>query len=477
MDTNEDPERNHLEALSLESRVAELSILYEVSRALQKTLSQRKALYTVLVGVTAGSGLGFNRAFILLADGKERALKGRLAVGPGSPEEALKTWSDVHHRHSSLSELLGALDDSSIGRDRRVNEIVSQFQISLEQEEHPLIRIMRSHEVSRVERRICQPHGFAMDDRTLALLGTEEFAVAPLFLAQRDLGLLVADNFITHKTITNSSLRLLQIFAQEASAAIENTLLYQELLEQVRLQERANEALRTNQERLIRAERLSTMGKMAALLAHEIRTPLVSIGGFARRLLRACAHDDPRREEMEIIVSEVSRLEQLVSEVLGYTRIAKPSRAVCDVNALVESVANNMQEEIRRCRVDVVLELAPGLQTASLDEGQVRQALMNLIHNSLDAMPGGGLLRLSTAADAGFLEIGVHDTGSGVPKEHWNRLFAPFFTTKSSGTGLGLVIVSQVVDNHQGSIRFESTVGSGTSFYLRLPLAPQGTGS
>ena len=454
---------------SLKSRVAELTILCEVSRALQRTFNQTKALYTILVGVSAGPGLGFNRAFLLLVDEKERTLKGRMAVGPDSPEAASVIWAQLRGKHKSLGDLLSALDESALRLDARVNEIAAQFNIPLSDPSHPLIRIMRSHEVARAQNGYFAPHGLAVDPQTSQLLGCDEFAVAPLFLAQRDLGLLIADNAIMRSPIANTNLRMLQIFAQEAGAAIWNTLLYQELVEHIRLQEEANAELRINQERLIQAERLSTMGKMAALLAHEIRTPLVSIGGFARRLLRATPPDDSRREEMEIIVSEVARLEYLVREVLGFSRISQPVRETCDVNALVESVVTHMQESIRQNQVRTQLDLSPGLRPASMDESQMRQAIMNLVTNALDAMPSGGTLSLSTAADGDYLEIGVHDTGAGIIKEHYSKLFTPFFTTKSSGTGLGLVMVSQVVDHHRGSLRFDSRPGKGTSFHIRLP--------
>jgi signal transduction histidine kinase len=469
MSTGSSPLQNPFAGTSLEHRLAELAILYEVSRALQRTLSQKIALHIILVGVTAGPGLGFNRAFILLVDEKQKALKGRLAIGPESPEAASVIWTQL--KQQNLGEMLEVLDESKIGLDRKVNEIVSQFRIALE-EDHTLIKIMRSHEVGRAERDVYVPQGFPVDSLTCEMLGSKEFAVAPLFRGQKDLGLLIADNAITRRPIATANMRLLQIFAQEASTAIENTLLYQQLREQVALHEKANEALRSNQERLLRAERLSTMGRMAALLAHEIRTPLVSIGGFARRLLRACPGGDPRYEEMRIIVSEVARLERLVMEVLGYSKMAKPTTAACDANALIESVVNNMREEIERNLVTVKLELAPNLQPAVLDDAQVRQALLNLVNNALDAMPYGGALTISTSADAEFLDIGVHDTGMGILKEHWDKMFTPFFTTKSAGTGLGLVIVSQVVDNHQGSLRFESQPGKGTSFYLRFPFSP-----
>jgi signal transduction histidine kinase len=107
-----------------------------------------------------------------------------------------------------------------------------------------------------------------------------------------------------------------------------------------------------------------------------------------------------------------------------------------------------------------------------VDKFQLRQALINLIANALDAMPSGGTLTLTTIRDGDYLEIGIADTGVGIAQEHWNKLFAPFFTTKASGTGLGLAIVSHVIENHKGSLRFESAAGQGTSFYIRLAIRP-----
>ena len=244
------------------------------------------------------------------------------------------------------------------------------------------------------------------------------------------------------------------------------------MMEKIAIGEQVNLSLQESQFHLLQAERLSTIGKMAALLAHEIRTPLVSIGGFARRMLRSTPPDDPRHEEMEIIVSEVRRLEKLVDEVLVYSRISKPEYKPTDINVLVQSVMITMRGELQKNSVRVKLDLDSGLPAAETDEAQLRQALFNLVTNALEAMPSGGILELTTRFDEKYLEIGVADTGVGINKENWDRLFTPFFTTKSTGTGLGLAIVSQVVDNHNGSLRFESIPGQGTSFHIRLALHP-----
>jgi signal transduction histidine kinase len=458
--------------MTLERRMVELTILYEVSLALQKTLDEQKAIHTILIGVTHGRGLGFNRAFILLVDPKEVWLEGRLAIGPSSAEEASVIWQELRRRHQSLAEILNNTDEFGIRVNRKVNEIVSQFRIPLIKDDDPLIQIMKSRMVALAQDGRFEPHGFEVGSLS-NMLEMDSFGVAPLYLGSKDLGVLIADNAITHAVIDPASLRLLQIYAQQASAAIQNTRLYRELMEKVEFCERVNQTLQENQHHLLQVERLSTIGRMAALLAHEIRTPLVSIGGFARKMLRSTHPHDPRKEEMEIIVSEVIRLEKLVDEVLAFGRVSEPEYRPTDINGLIRSILVNMQDEIQKKSVTAELELDSFLPSAQSDEAQLRQALINLVSNSLEAMPSGGILTISTKLDDEYIEIGVRDTGVGIHHKHWDKMFAPFYTTKSTGTGLGLAIVSQVVHNHKGSLRFESIPDQGTVFHIRLALNPK----
>jgi signal transduction histidine kinase len=379
-----------LAVASLEKRIAEITILYEVSRALQNSPDEEKALYAILVGVTSGRGLGFNRAFMLLVDSERETLAGRLAIGPSSPEEASTIWNGLG-KQTSLGEILDSVNRFGIQKDLRVNEIVSQFHIPLRDTSHPLVRVLRSREPSVAANGILMPQGIPLDVKSAALIGTNEFAVAPLYLSDTEFGLLIADNAITRSPIELSSLRLLQIYAQEASAALLNNRLYRELMERVAFCERVNQNLLESQEHLLRAERLSTIGKMAALLAHEIRTPLVSIGGFARRLIRSTPGEDPRRGELEIIVSEVSRLERLIDEVLGYSKMGKTECRPTDINKLIRSVMLHLQGEVEKNSVRPVLALDLNLPLAEVDESQIYQAVINLISNSLDAMPSGSI--------------------------------------------------------------------------------------
>jgi signal transduction histidine kinase len=471
--TMKDSSQTEPAAVSLERRITELTILHEVSRALQKTVDEMRALYIILVGVTAGWGLGFNRAFILLLNEEEEILQGQLAIGPETPEEAFGIWQDLGKKHESLGGLLSSLNAVDMKKDRWVNELVARVRIPLSDETNALVRVLRSHEACRAFQGVCLPHGFQVGEDLVKLFGTDEFAVAPLFLGDKDLGLLIADNAIARTPIDTSDLGLLEIYAQEASAAIQNTRLYRRLSDQIKISDDRNAVLREGQQQLLQVERLSAMGRLATLLAYRIRAPLASIGGFARRLARTMPPEDSRSEDVAVIVSEVNRLERLVGEVLAYRRISKPEFKPTDVNALIRSVFTTIQDDMQRASVQAALRLQPDLPVARVDELQLRYALMNLAGNALEAMPAGGTLTVATSCDADFLQIEVSDTGTGIPKQNWNKLFKPFFTTKTTGTGLGLAVVSQVVDAHRGSCHFKSAPGEGSSFYMRLAFDPQ----
>jgi two-component system sensor histidine kinase AtoS len=168
----------------------------------------------------------------------------------------------------------------------------------------------------------------------------------------------------------------------------------------------------------------------------------------------------------------VRRLEKLVEEVLGYSRISRPEYENADINGLLRSTVAAMQGGMEKSEIGILLELQNALPSIQVDRSQLQQAVMNLIFNAVDAMPSGGTLTISTRQDGEYVEISVADTGLGIAREHWGKLFAPFYTTKVTGTGLGLAIVSQVVENHSGAVRFESEAGRGTTFHLRLPLIP-----
>ena len=237
----------------------------------------------------------------------------------------------------------------------------------------------------------------------------------------------------------------------------------------------ANLKLRRNQERLIAMEKLSAIGEMAAKVAHEIRTPLVTIGGFSNTLWKSMPEDAPQRQYLEIIREEVRRLEKIVSEILEYVKPVKLETKACDVNTMVEDALRPFLEQMIQQEVDLARRLLPGLPAAQVDKFQMHQVLTNLIANAIQALElvprQARRLVLTTSPGDNHVKISVADTGPGIPERHRERIFRPFFTTKPTGSGLGLAISAQLVVQHQATLTFESVEGAGTTFHLGLPVA------
>jgi signal transduction histidine kinase len=224
-------------------------------------------------------------------------------------------------------------------------------------------------------------------------------------------------------------------------------------------------------------ERLAAIGKMAAHVTHEIRNPLSAMSLNVELLDEEIAHNDrlPRAEVKNLLAAiqrEVQRLEYLSEEYLRVARLPQPRMEAEDVSAAVREVVEFARREIESAGCVVTLRVADAIPPALFDEGQIRQALLNLLRNAREAMPAGGEVDVSVAAEGMSVVVDVADRGGGIPADIRARVFDPFFSTKGEGTGLGLAITRHIVDAHGGSVICEPREGGGTRFRIALPIAP-----
>jgi two-component system sensor histidine kinase HydH len=229
------------------------------------------------------------------------------------------------------------------------------------------------------------------------------------------------------------------------------------------------------QQEAARQERLAALGEMAAVLAHEIRNPLGAIKGLAQYLAEKAA-GVPRQAEMtQTIATEATRLEGLVNDLLTYARPRPPERQPVDAGRLLAQAQAMAEPAARAAGVSIAIEMRDEPLALFADPEQMQQLLGNLALNGVQAMPGGGRLRLTAARaergrrDAGAVHIRVEDTGAGIPAEHLARVFEPFYTTRTKGTGLGLAICRRIVEAHGGTLRVERTGPTGTVILATLP--------
>jgi two-component system, NtrC family, sensor histidine kinase HydH len=232
------------------------------------------------------------------------------------------------------------------------------------------------------------------------------------------------------------------------------------------------EELRQSHERLLRSERFAAVGEAAAYVSHEIKNPLMVIGGFARQLERNPEVPQTAGAKLRIISDEVKRLENFLGELRDFTRPAAPAKQEADLNELVQAVATMMQETAQEMKIELVTRLAGNLPRVSFDPNQMKQVLINLVKNALEAMETGGVVTLTTTAWDDQVRLTVQDTGKGIEPEIIADIFNPFFTTKKTGTGLGLAVINKIIEDHHGTISVESNKGQGTSFIVQLPCRP-----
>lgn len=448
----------------LREKVTSLQILNQVSGALQSTTKLEEILHIILTGVTAGEAFGFNRALILLLDEKGKTLNGQMAVGPLDGEEAEFIWHQLEERKPSLKELLFPPPGSH--RSQGLNSLIKRLSLSL----HSSPKAIGS---SLVERRsYCLKSSEeleGLEEEFINLFGAQPLAIVPLVAKDKAIGVLIADNKFTQRPILDRDVELMETFAHQASLAIENSLLHQELKSRLLELEDSERQLRKNQAYLLKTERLAAIGRMAATVAHEIRSPLVPIGGYARAALDDFACRGVKKEDLEIIVEEVERLEKILASMLDYSKEAKPEFSEHDLNLIVNKTVGLMGERLREKKIELETDLVPQLPLIMIDGEQIQQVLLNLVHNALEAMEGGKL-SIRTKLREDFVCLEVWDTGRGIPKEDIDRLFTPFFSTKPRGSGLGLPVAEKVVVDHGGFIDVQSHVGVGSKFTVNLPL-------
>jgi two-component system NtrC family sensor kinase len=239
------------------------------------------------------------------------------------------------------------------------------------------------------------------------------------------------------------------------------------------LREQERQLKHRTEEQISKAEKLAMIGRLAAGVAHEINNPLGGIMLFSNLLLRKAPAEGPTRENLERIAKETKRCQKIVQGLLEFARHREPEVKPLDVNQLLEKTLELVEHQELFHNIETIKDYSPDCLPVAMDAGQMQQVFVNIIINAVEAMNKKGRLTLSTRAeDEGrHVLVSIQDTGSGISPEYLERLFEPFFTTKEvgKGTGLGLSISRGIVENHQGQIWAESTLGVGTTFYLRFP--------
>ena len=439
----------------------EFAILYRSSQVLHSTLRLDALTHLILSMTASPEGGNFRRAMLFTVNVRTGVLQGMLGIDRDSAALVLPA--------DTVTEMWRAprLDAAacSAQRDTALNLAVLKQRLALAADDNALAQACLERRLVLVE----HPEGECAGGRRFAAeMALDAYACAPLAGREEPFGVLVVDLDKSGQTSTSERLRFLELFARQATAALENARLLHRL-------EGAHRELREVQEQLIQGEKLAVLGEMAAQVAHELRNPLVSVGGFAQRLVKLDLGNDRAAEYAAIIAREVRRLEEMLGNILAFSKKQLVCLEPCDLNALLaESL--ELEAEVRHSAgISLMLEILAPLPQVIGDCRQLRQVLLNLLSNARQAMPKGGTLTLRadlcTLRGEEAVAIEVEDTGGGIPAGIIRNIFNPFFSTHPKGTGIGLSISHRIVEQHHGEIEVLNGV-AGARFIVRIPLSP-----
>jgi len=438
-------------------QLSELTLLYQFSNTLLSTIHINKLTHLILTALTSGHPMLFERAMLFLRNEKSGVLQGMLGIQHENSESLLIIGDDTLSSRWDISEEV-------INR-QRTTDFCSQVRatrIDIDNE-CPVIKNVIAHQkLCHIEDSGCQECstcGF------IKHLGAVSFAAAPLVARGKSLGIIVVDNPQSNRIISRDDLHFLQLFANQAGMAMENSMLYNRI-------EDAHSNLRDARERLVHGQRLAAIGEMAANVAHELKNPLVTIGGFAGRLLKSLPTNSREHHYADTIVSEVCRLEKMLADILAFSRKPTICYSACELGEILQESLNSCSATLEDHNITLVTHISPEPWPLVGDAHQLKQVFLNLILNACEAMPNGGRLSIQTeriTAEKNTAVVRIADTGDGIPLEMLPQIFNPFFTTKRHGTGLGLAIVNRILLNHNGNIQAANT-DTGALFTVTLPL-------
>ena len=420
----------------------EMMLLSIISQSFFQPFSLEDNLLVILTALTSGSGVGFNRAMLFLKEGDR--LKGEMWLGPRSAEEAGFIWEVLSTPGIGYIEiiehnraLVSKNEDTLSGRLKGL--------VFAADEETALIPAYAAcrKEILLVRGAASEP---LVDKRFLDVIKVDEFLCIPLLARDEVLGEIVLDNAITRTPITPADIKLAGLCGLIAGNYIYSTTLHRKLLDM---------------------EKMAAMGEMAMFVTHQLRNPIVAVGGFTDQLLKPDFPEDKKRRNLTIIRDEVRRLEDIIYQMGHFLKVSLKEPAYFDPGPVLAGVFDSPEIQTKSKGYALNVKLEPCLPQILCDPILFGEVVRNLLDNAFDATPAGGAVtvRAYRKNRSGFV-ISVRDTGKGISNPDKDQLFRPFFTTKEKGMGLGLPFIKRVMDTCDGKIEVLSRGGKGALFKL-----------
>ena len=422
----------------------EISLLSIVAQSFFQPFSLTDNLLVILTALTSGTGVGFNRAMLFLKDGE--TLRGEMWLGPGSSQEAKSIWEVLSTPGIGYIEII-EYNRSLVGRSRdTLGRKIKTVAFSLgDPDMRAPALAARNREILLVREAAADP---LVDRRFVETIGVDEFLCIPLVARDEIVGEIVVDNAITGVRIEPPDVKLASLCGLIAGNYIYSATLHQKLVDM---------------------EKMAALGEMAVFVTHQLRNPLVTIGGFTEQLFNPDMDEARKARNLRIIRDEVKRLEDVVYQISHFLKITPKQPVAFDIRPVLESVLSSpsIRDKAQKVRLEVRMSDCPRLILC--DPTYAGEVFRNLLENAIEATPENGRIVVRAyAKNARWFAVSVSDSGSGIAEENLKNLFTPFFTTKEKGMGLGLPFVKRVMDSCGGKVEARSRPGKGTLFRIQF---------
>ncbi|HOW85447.1 MAG TPA: ATP-binding protein [Candidatus Aminicenantes bacterium] len=424
------------------SEPRELALLSIISQSFFQPFSLQDNLLVIMTALTSGSGVGFNRAMLFLKEGDR--LRGEMWLGPRSAEEAGMIWEVLSTPGIGYVEIIehnrALVNKSEDTLSARLKGLVYAAD-----DEGALVPA-----AAAVRKEILHVRGAAndplVDRRFLNLIGVEEFVCIPLVARDEVVGEIVLDNAITRTPILPADIKLAGICGLMAGNYIYSANLHRKLLD---------------------VEKMAAMGEMAMFVTHQLRNPIVAIGGFTDQLLQPNVPEEKRARNLAIIRDEIRRLEDIIFQMGHFLKVSMKEPVYFEPGPAIAAVLENPGVLARSGGYAMNVRLDPCPPEVLCDPTSFGEVLRNLLDNAFDATEAGGTISVRTyrKSPTAFV-LSVRDSGRGMSNPDKGQLFKPFFTTKEKGMGLGLPFIKRVMDTCGGKIEVRSRAGAGSLFKL-----------
>ncbi len=451
----------------LDNKTLEVRFLHELGSVLQSSVDLEEVLSVALTAITAGKGFGMNRAFLFMTDKERGRLQGYLAIGPRNYEEASQTWNEIASNDLDLQTLAQNFRKNKLSAERaKFHDILERLSVPLSRTDHILVKALDGKHPVLIEDAFHHPE---IEPEFARLLGVDTFLLMPLISRNRRVGVIIADNCITHRRITEEDMRSLETFTFPVAFAIERAALYDRLQVELNRVTEASNKLKEQQELIVRMEKMALVGRITSSIAHSIRNPLMIIGGFARSMLKNTPESDPKRDFIESIVGEARQLEGVLDEILNYSDSLYPTRDFWDANYLVESAIRDTAEAQRARGCVCGFEAGHDLPPAWIDFKQVAYCLRTILQSDIDGTVEQGVISIGTSLEDDVIVIRIEDRSRCVSQDELDTMLTPFSSTQDLGGGLGLALCKTMLDKQGIPLNAESLPEGGLLYTIILP--------